>query len=682
MAHAHAYRPEDIRNIVLLGHGGAGKTTLAEAMLFHAHAITRMGSVDDATTTSDHEPEARARHHSTSSTLLFAGYDKREVNILDTPGHAEFIGPALAALAAAETAVIVVGANTGVELNTRRLFLAAGEAGLARMIVINKMDLAPKALEARVAELQQAFGSQLHCINLPTKGGTDVIDGFDTAQGVADFGSVAAIHREMMESIVEHDDAQLEAYLAGQPLDPVQLRKTFVKAMSLGHVVPVLFTDAKRGVGVQDLLHVIVEEAPSPLAGRPRRLRVDGALTEVPCDPDKPLLAHVFKVAHDPHLGSLAMLRVLQGKLDGGTPFVTGLGLKARKANHVLKVEGRDHPELDAVAYAGDIVAIARAEDVHVDQILRDPALTADYAPVPVAVPVPMMSLAITAKNKNDDVKLGAAVQKLVEEDPTLRMQHDPAQHELVLSGIGDVHLAVALERLRGRFHLDVESKRPSIAYRETVSQRAEGHYRHKKQTGGAGQFADVALRVEPLARGAGVQFASEVFGGVIPTQFMAAVEKGVYDGLEAGALAGFPVTDVRVVAFDGKAHAVDSKDIAFRTAAKMAVRDALTKARPVMLEPIVTVQILTPEQYVGDVTADLKHVRGRVFGVEVQPEGWSLVRAEAPLGELGGYAGQLRSVTGGHGSFVLEPAHDDFVPLVIQQKLVAARPARAAESD
>jgi elongation factor G len=240
MAHAHAYRPEDIRNIVLLGHGGAGKTTLAEAMLFHAHAITRMGSVDDATTTSDHEPEARARHHSTSSTLLFAGYDKREVNILDTPGHAEFIGPALAALAAAETAVIVVGANTGVELNTRRLFLAAGEAGLARMIVINKMDLAPKALEARVAELQQAFGSQLHCINLPTKGGTDVIDGFDTAQGVADFGSVAAIHREMMESIVEHDDAQLEAYLAGQPLDPVQLRKTFVKAMSLGHVVPVL----------------------------------------------------------------------------------------------------------------------------------------------------------------------------------------------------------------------------------------------------------------------------------------------------------------------------------------------------------------------------------------------------------------------------------------------------------
>ncbi len=679
MNHAHAFRPEDIRNIALIGHGGSGKTTLAEAILHHTHAITRMGSVDDASTTSDFEPEARARHHSTSSSLLFASYDKREVNIIDTPGHPEFVGSALAALSAVETAVLVVGATTGIELNTRRLFHAAGEAGLARMIVINKIDLAPQLLEARVAELKEAFGARLHCINLPTKGGTDVIDCFDSESGSSDFGSVAEIHREMMESTVEIDDAELEKYLSGKKLDLAELRRTFIKAMTQGHLVPILFTNAKQGVGIEDLLHVLAEEAPSPLLTKPRRLRRGAELIELPCDPERPFLAQVFKVANDPHLGSLAMLRVLQGKMDGSTLFVAGDDAKPRKANHVLKVEGRDHPEIDQVAYAGDLVAIGRAEDVHVNQILRDPSVPGGLSPITLAAPVPMLSLAIAAKNKNDEVKLGAAVQKLVEEDPTLKSVQDPVTHELVLSGIGDVHLSVALDRLKNRFHLEVESRRPMIAYRETISARAEGHYRHKKQTGGAGQFAEVFLRVEPLKRGEGMSFASEVFGGAIPTQFIPSVEKGVYEGLESGVLAGFPVQDLRVVVYDGKAHAVDSKDVAFRTAAKLALKDALSKARPVLLEPIVSLEISTPEQYVGDVTADLKHVRARVFGVEVQPEGWSMIRAEAPLAELGTYASQLRSITGGQGSFVLEPAHDDFVPGPLQQKIMAGRTAEPA---
>ncbi|MFO0722307.1 MAG: elongation factor G [Myxococcota bacterium] len=682
MNKAHAFRPADIRNIALLGHGGSGKTTLAEAMLHSAHAITRMGSVDDGSTTSDYLPEAKARHHSTSSSLLFANYELREVNIIDTPGHPEFIGAPLAALSAVETAILVVSATTGIELNTRRLFHAAGEAGLARMIVINKMDLAADQLQTRLAELRSVFGERLHCINLPTHGGKDVIDCFDAESGNADFGSVAEIHREMVESVVEVDDAELEKYLSGKKLDLSELRQTFVKAMSLGQVVPVLFTNAKDRVGIDDLLHVLVEEAPSPLSGRPRRLRRGENLVEIPCDPEKPLLAHVFKLTNDPHLGTMAMIRVLQGKIDGSTPFITQAGQKPKKANHVLKVEGRDHPELDAIAYAGDIVAIARAEDMHVDQILRDPAVTEEYAAVTLASPTPMLSLAIAAKNKNDEVKLGTAVQKLLEEDPTLRSTQDNSTHELVISGIGDVHLSVALDVLKNRFHLEVESKRPTVAYRETITARAEGHYRHKKQTGGAGQFAEVFLRVEPLRRGEGMQFASEVFGGAIPTQFIASVEKGVGDAMESGVLAGFPVQDVRVVVYDGKAHAVDSKDIAFRTAGKMALRDALQKAHPALLEPIVSLEITTPEQYMGDVTADLKHVRARVFGVEALPGGQSLIRAEAPLGELGTYASQLKSLTGGQGSFTMEPAHDDFVPAPLAQRVIATRPKAAAPTE
>lgn len=678
MTNARAYRPEDIRNLVLLGHGGAGKTTLAEAILHQTHTITRMGSVDDATSVGDFEPEAKSRHHSTSATVMFAHHEKREINLIDTPGHPEFVGAPLAVMPAVETAVIVVSATTGIELNTRRLFHAAGEAGLARMVVINKIDLAKTSLEARVAELREAFGAKLHCINLPTKGGSDVVDCFDRDAGTADFGSVAEIHREMVEAVVEADDEALEKYLSGGPIDLVELRKAFVKAMTLGHVVPVLFTNAKLGVGIEDLLHILVEEAPSPLTGRPRRLEQDGALVEVPCDPEKPFLGHVFKIANDPHLGALAMVRVLQGKMDGSTPFLVGEETKAKKANHVLKVEGRDHPELDAQAHAGDIVAIARAEELHVGQILRDPSVPVGPRAMTLAAPVPMLSLAIAAKKKNDEVKVGAAVQKLLEEDQTLRATQDPVSHELVLSGIGDVHLAVALERMKNRFHLEIESKRPSIAYKETVMGRAEGHYRHKKQTGGAGQFAEVYLRIEPLPRGSGRVFASEVFGGSIPTHFIPSVEKGVEDGLNEGTLAGFPVQDVKVVVYDGKSHAVDSKDVAFRTAGKFAVRDALAKARPVLLEPIVSLEITVPEQHLGDVTADLKHLRARMFGVEAAQAGYSLIHAEAPLAELGSYASQLRSITGGQGSFTVAPAHEDFVPLPLQQKIVQSRPKRA----
>ncbi len=684
MTKVAGFEPGNIRNIVLLGHMGSGKTTLAEAILHRCGAITRMGSVETATTISDHEPEAKQHHHSTSSTLLFATSSGREINMIDTPGSPELIGHALASLPAVETAVIVVNAVAGIETSTRRLYHAAGEAGLARMIVVNRIDENLFGLPTLVDELREALGPELHCINLPTGSAADVIDCFDQEVGFSDFGSVVDVHKEMLESAIEVDDADLERYLAGETIDLPELRRCFVKAMSLGRVVPILFTSATKAVGIDDLLHILAEEAPSPTSGRPRRLRkgLAGDLVDVVCDAQKPLLAHVFKIATDPYLGKLSMLRILQGTLDGTTLFVCGSSKKQMKAGHILKVEGRDHPEIATVAYAGDLVAIAKLDELHVDMIVRDPGADDDYAPFRPPYPTPMYSLAVDLKNKADEVKLSTALARLVEEDPTLREVQDPQTHELILSGIGELHLRITLEKLKNRFNLDVIARQPTIAYRETISARAEGHFRLKKQTGGAGQFGEVFLRVEPLARGAGYEFVDEVFGGSIPTQYIPACDKGCQDALVRGIIGGFPVQDMRVTVYDGKSHSVDSKDAAFRTAAKFAVRDAMSRARPVLLEPIVSLEITVPERHVGDVTGDLKNRRGHVVGVDIGSGGTAVVRAQSPLGELSRYAGQLRSMTAGQGSFVMELSHYDVVPHLVQQKIASERKPAAADED
>lgn len=683
MNKATSFRPEDIRNVVLLGHGGTGKTTLAEAILHRCGAISRMGSVSEGNTTGDFEPEAKEHQHSTNSSLLFATHERREVNVIDTPGHPEFVGYALSALPAVETAIIVVSAATGIEFNTRRLFHAAGEAGLARMIVVNKIDgVSPAMLRGRVDELKEAFGAKLHCMNLPTRGGKDVIDCFDQEAGAADFLSVKDVHAEMLESTIEIDDAKLEKYLGGEKIDLGELRQTFVKAMAQGHVVPILFTSARDEVGVDDLLHILVEEAPSPVNGRKRRMQKDGELVEVACDADAPFMAHVFKVTNDPGVGQLAMLRVLQGKLDGTTGFVCGTDKKVRKAGHVLKVEGRDHPEFDAVAYAGDLVALARVEDIHVDQVLHDPALEGDWQVVPVKYPAPMLSLAVESKNRGDDVKLAQSLSRLAEEDPTFKFTHDTVTHELVLSGVGDVHLKILLERLKNRFKLDVTTKAPTVPYRETITAKAEGHYRHKKQTGGAGQFGEVYLRVEPLPQdhADGFEFVNATVGGSIPRQFMPAIEKGVRQVLGDGAIAGYPMTGIKVEIYDGKYHAVDSKEVAFITAGKRAFIDAVQKAKPALLEPFVELEVTAPSQYMGDLTGDLSTKRGRVVDTGMIGADICVIRAIVPLSELQNYSNELKSITGGAGSYTMDYSHDEQTPPHVMQEVVAAYKPHAEE--
>jgi elongation factor G len=674
------FQPQDIRNIVLVGHGGAGKTLLAEAMLHICGNTTRMGSVEDANTVSDFEPEARAHKHSTSSTLLFANYQGKEINIIDTPGYPDFIGQALAALPAVETALIVVNAAAGVEVNTRRLFHAAGELGLARMIVINRMDQNLAGLPDLVEQLKATFGGELHCINLPCTGGTDVIDCFDHEAGTADFGDVAAIHQEMIESVVEMDDAQMEQYLAGEKLGLDALRASFVKAMNAGHVVPILFTNAKGEVGVQDLLHILADDLPSPQTAKAKRLRLGEELKEIPCSANAPLLAHVFKVTTDPYVGKLAMIRILQGKMDANTQFLCGTDKKPHKAGHVLKVEGREHPEYGSTAMAGDLIALAKVEDIHPDQILRDTTSDLLYTPEAPHYPVPMFALAIEPKNRGDDVKVSGALHKLAEEDPTFKFHQDSQTHELVISGIGDLHLRIMLEKLKNRFNMEVTTKTPKIAYRETVMAKAEGHHRHKKQSGGAGQFGEVYLRIEPLERGQGFEFVNDTFGGSIPSQYIPSIEKGIRDVLECGPVAGCAVQDVRVLVYDGKHHPVDSKDIAFRMAGKYAFREALLKARPVLLEPVVKMDISVPEKHLGDITGDLNGKRGRVLGVDSLPGGMAVIHAIAPLSEVGSYSGQLRSATSGQGSFVMDFSHYDLVPPQVQQKITAAYKPKAEE--
>jgi len=438
--------------------------------------------------------------------------------------------------------------------------------------------------------------------------------------------------------------------------------------------VPICFADSRTGVGVKELLDLIARHFPSPEEGNIRPFLVGEGADEKPFayseDVGKPLLAHVFKVTTDPFIGKLAIFRVHQGKASGSASVYIGQSKKGVKLGHVFHLQGKDHPEADAII-AGDIGAVAKIDDIHAGDVLHDDHALDLVHIKPIPFPQPMYGLAVTPKARGDEQKISGALQKIMEEDPTFKVHVDRQTHELVIEGLGDLHLRLVLERLRNR-GLEVETKPPKIAYRETITAKAEGHHRHKKQTGGAGQFGEVFLRIEPLERGKGFEFVDEIFGGAIPGQFVPAVEKGVRDLLEQGPIAGYPVQDVRVIVYDGKHHPVDSKEVAFRTAGKYAFKDAILKARPCLLEPVVNMEITVPEDKVGSITGDLSGKRGRIQGTDMLPGGMALIKAQAPLAEVMQYQNQLKSVTGGQGSFVMELSHYDQVPPQIQQQIAA----------
>ena len=669
-----AKNPQDIRNVVLLGHGGAGKTILGEALLHAAGVANRFGTVEDGTTVLDHDELEKQRQHSVDPAMAFFVQDDKTVNLIDGPGYPDFIGGALSAMAGADTAVIVVSAAAGIEVNTRRLFQAAGAAGLVRAIVINKIDAENIDLAGLLASLTETFGRAVKCMNLPADGGKKVVDCFTNDAGDSDLGDVAEAHTQLVESVIEADEEMMEAYLGGEEIGPDKLAGAFAKAMVEGTVIPVLFTAARDKVGVAELAEAIVKYFPSPadVPGQPVRSGEgdDAEQVVIEADPAKPLVAHAFRIAADPFVGKLCWIRLLQGTMTGDSTFLLRDDRRSTKVGHLFKVQGKDTEEVDS-AVAGDIVALAKIEEINYGDTLH-----ADNVPMFRAmppVPTPMYSLAVTPKSRGDETKISEALGRLGEEDPTFKYIRDSQTNETVISGIGDLHLRLMLEKMAKRFNLEVETKPPKIPYRETITTMAEGHHRHKKQTGGAGQFGEVYLKVEPLERGAGVEFVEALFGESIPRQFVPAIEKGFRDVVQSGAVAGYPLQDLKVTVTDGKHHPVDSKEIAFRTAGKLAVIDAINKAKPVILEPVVTMEISVPAEYMGDIASDLSGRRGRILGQDMLPGNIAVINAQAPLSEVMQYNSQLRSVTGGQGSYAMEFSHYDPVPGNVQQQILAA---------
>jgi len=677
-----ASKPSEIRNIVFLGHGGAGKTTLGEALLHAAKITGRLGSVDQGTSHLDWGDIEKERKHSVDPSAAHFEHAGKFINLIDAPGYPDFIGGAIGAMSGADTAVVVISAAAGIEVNTRRLFKAAQEAGLAMAIVINKIDSETADLGSLMSQITEMFGPACKPLNLPAAGMGSVVDCFASESGDVAVGDVGDAHTQLTENIIEADEELMEAYLGGEEVPQEKLSAAFASAMVEGTVIPILFTAATKEIGVAELADAIAKYFPTPsdVKGKPVTAADADDAEEVPveADPDKPFIGQAFKITSDPFVGKLAWIRILQGSVEGDTTYHLRDEKKSAKIGHLFKIQGKDTQEVKK-ALAGDIIALAKVEEINAGDVLHADAAAMFRAMPPV--PTPMYSLAVAPKSRGDEQKISEALSRLAEEDPTFVSTRDTQTHETVISGIGDLHLRVMLTKMKLRFDMEVETKPPKIPYLETITAKADGHHRHKKQTGGSGQFGEVYLRVEPTERGEGFEFVNDLFGESIPRQFLPAIEKGVRDVLETGAVAGYPMRDVRVSVYDGKHHPVDSKEVAFRTAGKFAFIDAIEKAKPAILEPIVDMEITVPANYMGDIASDLSGRRGRILGQEMLPGNMCCVKAQAPLSEVMQYNSQLRSVTGGQGSYTMELSHYEPVPGNVQQQIVAAA-AKAKEEE
>jgi len=680
-----AYTTSDIRNVALMGHAHGGKTTLVEALLHAAGVLGKPGSVEAGDTACDFTDEEKHHRHSIFNAMVHADYAGKHINLIDTPGSPDFIGQTLTALPGVETVAIVVSAQAGIESGARRLFQRAGDRRLCRMIVVSKMDAENADLEQLVEDIRATFGSECLPINLPTGGGKGVIDVFSRAEGDADFSDVHVAHKAIIEQCVEVDEEVALAYLDGGEVGDAQLHEVFEKALRSGHLVPICFTAARphlspdAPIGVKELLDVLVKLAPSPLEGNPRSfIRGDDAEHELHATgkADDHVLAHVFSVRVDPFVGKLCVFRVHQGTVTKETQLYIGdpkhgESRKPFKVGHLFKLQGKEHVEIDA-AIPGDIAAVAKVEEVHHNAVLHDSHDEDRIHLKPLPLPEPMQGLAIVPKKRGDEQKIADGLARLAEEDPSFKVTRDAVTKETVIHGLGDLHLRVVLEKLKHVYHVEVDTRPPKIAYRETILGKAEGHHRHKKQTGGAGQFGEVFLRVEPLDRGAGFEFVDDTFGGSVPQQFIPAIEKGVRQALEEGALAGYPIHDVRVSVTDGKHHPVDSKEVAFVTAGRRAFLDAFAKAKPTLLEPMVEIEVTVPSLKMGDIAGDLSGKRGRIQGTDMLGADLAVIKAIVPLSEVVNYQSQLKSVTGGQGSFTMALSHYDPVPSHVAQQIIA----------
>lgn len=673
-----SYSTHQIRNVALAGHPGAGKTTLFEALLHAGGALQAAGTIERGNTVSDFDPIERERGHSIDAAIASTDHGGIHVNLIDTPGYPDFRGPALAALAAVETVAIVVDADTGVAHGSRRMMEYAKQRGLCRAIMVNKIDHAGHDLGALMEALRAEFGPEALPLNLPADGGARVVDCFGQREGDSDLGAVADWHQKIIDQVVEINETVMDHYLdlGEDGLSGQELHDAFEQCLREGHLVPVCFVSARSGAGVRELLDVAERLFPHPGEANPppfvKGTGEDAQPITASPDPAAHVIADVFKVINDPFVGKLGVFRVYQGTIRKDSTLFVDDGKKPFKVAHLFKLKGKEHVEV-AQAIPGDIAAVAKVDELHFDAVLHDSHDEDHIHLAPLAFPKPMFGLAVEPASKGQEQKLATALHKLAEEDPAFAVEHNVETNETVIRGLSDLHLRVMLQRLKDRYGVEVKTHPPRIAYRETVSAQAEGHHRHKKQTGGAGQFGEVFLRIEPLPRGEGFAFVDEVKGGTIPGQFLPAVEKGVRQALASGAIAGYPMQDIRVVVYDGKHHPVDSKEVAFIAAGKKAFLDAVAKARPQVLEPIADLEVTAPEQHMGDISGGLSGKRARINGTDALRGGEIVVKAQVPMSELEGYAAELKSVTAGRGRYALDFSHYEPVPPQVQQKLVEA---------
>ncbi len=653
------YKPEDVRNIVLCGHTQSGKTMLAEAMLFKAGKINRLGSIDEGNTASDFDPDEKARKHSLSTSVMHCEYDNRQFHIIDTPGAPDFIGATVRGIDAADLAVICISASRGIELMTRKAWDLAEKEGVARMIVVTRMDGEKVNYTELLANIKQTFGKQCVAFTMHDGEGPDFKDVKRVLNEENSGDWLEHKRLEITESAVECDEALMERYLNGDKISHDEIIGVLREAICRRNVVPVFCLSALKDIGVEQLMHGIGEWGPDPFHTHRDIVKEDGTEEEYKPSTEGSFKAQVFKVVADPHVGKLSYFRVFSGAIKSGDSMLVSATGKKEKFNKLLRPQGSAMEDIsDAVA--GDIVATPKIETLNVGDTICDDDFAAVFHSLPF--PEPMCGLAITPHSRNDEQKIATNLHKLCDEDPTFIFERNELTGEQVIRGVGHLHLDVMLARLKNRFNLEVNTKQPKIPYLETISTTAEGSYRHKKQSGGAGQFAEVHIRLKPNERSAGFKFVNSIVGGAISGSFIPSVEKGVNKGMSQGILAGFPVVDIICELFDGKEHPVDSKDIAFQLAGEHAFKEIAQKCKPVLLEPVVEMEITFPMEYAGDINGDISTRRGRPTGMD-QIGSLQVMKVLVPLSEVMDYGATLKAITQGSGDYTMHLSHYDKVP-------------------
>jgi elongation factor G len=684
------YDAAGIRNVAVVGHGGCGKTQLVSAMLFAAGAVNRLGRVDDGSTVTDFDDEEIARKHTLSSSLAHAEWQKTKVNLIDTPGFANFLTDARAALRVAEAAAVVVDAVAGVEVQTEKLWADAETLGLPRLVVVNRLERERASLERTLESLHRDCSRTIIPIQLPLgeeHGFTGVVDlvrmraltfAADTGRMTEEdvpasaAGDAAAARERLIEMVAEADEKLMEKFFEEGTLSQDDLVAGLRAATASARIFPLVCTSGLHVIGMQPLLDAIVSYVPSPAEREFPALAEDGSETTVKASDAAPYAAFVWKTIADPFAGRITMLRVISGALKSDSTVHNGTNDGSERLGHLLVLQGKTQthvPELKA----GDLGAVAKLKETHTSDVLAEKAAKVRVAPI--KFPEPVLAYAIEPKSRGDEDKISQAMQRLREEDPSISYSRDPQTHELLLAGQGQLHIEVTVAKLKRRFGVEVNLKPPRIPYRETITASTEAHGRHKKQTGGHGQFGDCKIRVEPLPRGADFEFVDDIFGGAIPRQFVPAVEKGIQDARMRGFLAGYPMVDFRATVFDGSYHAVDSNELSFKMAGSLAFKDAMTRARPTILEPIMQVEVYAPSDFAGDLMGDLNGRRGRIGGMDTRGT-MTVIKAQVPMAEMLTYEQHLTSATGGRGSYHMEFSHYEEVPQQQQAKIIAAAKA------